>query len=85
MQQTIIAAGIAVVTGMALIVVPALADKRQARKVRKAERAEQRAQKERAEAFYDFLEVAAEARKANPENYQPGQVPGVGKDGIYLV
>ena len=30
-------------------------------------------------------EVAEEVRKENPDNYQAGQVPGVGKDGIYLV
>lgn len=62
-----------------------IAQKAGARKVRKAEKAEQRARREKAEAFYDFLEVAAEARKENPENYQPGKVPGLGKDGIYLV
>lgn len=74
-MEEIIVTGVVVVGLLTAIVTsPKLADKQEERKARKAEKARLDAEQAKVQEFYDFLEVAAEVRKANPANFVAGSV-----------
>lgn len=72
-----------IVTGIVGICVSALVASKVARK--REERKEIKAEQAKVDAWQETLERAKAEREAHPERFQAGQVPGVGKDGIYLV
>lgn len=72
-----------IVTGIVGLCVSVLVTAGIAQKVE--ERKEVKAEQAKVDAWQATLERARAEREAHPERFQAGQVPGVGKDGIYLV
>lgn len=78
MEEIIITLCTLVIFGMGAITAPVVVEKQEKRKIRKVEQA-------KVDAWQARLERAKAEREAHPERFQAGQVPGVGKDGIYVV